>query len=879
MVTSAPRSSRTAIRTPDQRLRVFVSSTLRELADERRVVRSAIERMRLAPVMFELGARPHPPRELYRSYLAQSDVFVGIYADSYGWVAPDEEISGLEDEYNLAPRSMPKLIYIKKSTTREDRLTELIARIRTDDTAAYLPFETAEELENQVAGDLANLLAERFDESRARAETPEPDAASPLAARVPVPYTTTVGRDRAIAEVHELLARGEERVVSLVGPGGIGKSRLAIEVAIAARDVFPDGTYFVGLENVLEPALLLPTIAYSLGIRDNGEAVLEERISRALARRRVLLVLDNFEQIVDAAPVLVRLYTVAPTASFLVTSRSVLRIRGERVYEVRSLTTPAPGAPGTLERARHSAAVTLFVDRAKAAKPSFELTEENVGAVMDICRRLEGLPLAIELAAAKLRMLTPAGIAERLKHSLPLLTAAVRDLPDRHRTMRATLDWSVGLLSPRDRDLLEDLGVFAERFSLEAVEAIGAGRSWDGSAIEGITALIDGSLVKQTEVDGRPVLSLLAIVREYAIGRLKERGEADRMRTAHADYYTSLVRRDSAELRGRSQAATLVALRLELANLRAAVRHLVYTDRLDDAADFAWSLLIYWWIMGLFSGVRVWMLELLGKEQPIRPHSRAIARFFTLWSEMWQTPSEEVVAGLTECARLFAESGDEDAAAMALAARATARVLLPDPDIDTAARELEDAGDRLHRLGNGWGEAITRVSLGRVAWLRGDREEALAHFARASEVAGAGGDLFTRSVAENQIGRLLLLEGKIDEAESVFRRTLVDSVKLHHEGGVAYGLEGLCAIAAAHGDARRAGALSAAAAAIRHRIGVWDVDAFTVHSVSLATVREADPEGVAAGELEGAQLTVSEAVALALPEKERAVTTEPLSHW
>ncbi len=874
-----PGVQQSVIRTPDQRLRVFVSSTLRELADERRAVRSAIERMRLAPVMFELGARPHPPRELYRSYLAQSDVFVGIYGDSYGWVAPEEQISGLEDEYNLAPKSMPKLIYIKRSTTREDRLKELIARIQADDTAAYLPFETADDLENQVAADLANLLAERFAESRSSTEPPAADGQPSLVARVPVPYTTTIGRDREIAEVRDVLARGDDRVVSLIGPGGIGKSRLAIEVAYAARDVFPGGTYFVGLENTLEPALLLPTIAYALGIRDNGEAVLEERISRVLTSGHVLLVLDNFEQIVEVAPVLVRLYTAAPTTSFLVTSRIVLRIRGERVYEVRALATPPPGALGTLERAQQSAAVALFVDRAKAAKPSFELTEENSGAVMDICRRLEGLPLAIELAAAKLRMLTPAGIAERLKHSLPLLTAAVRDLPDRHRTMRATLDWSVGLLSARDRDLLEDLGVFAERFSLEAVEAIGVGRSWEGRAIDGITTLIDASLVKQTDVDGRPVLSLLAIVREYALGRLKERGEADRMRTAHADYYAALVRRDAGQLRGRSQAETLAALRVELANLRAAVRHLVYTDRLDDAADFAWGLLIYWWILGLFGGVRVWMLELLGKERPILPHSRAIAWFFTLWGEMWLHPSQEVVAGLAECVRLFTESGDEEAAAMALAARATARVLLPDPDIDTAARELVDAGDRLHRLGNGWAEAITRVSLGRVAWVRGDREEALAHFTRASEVAEAGGDLFTRSVAANQIGRLLLVSGKVDEADIVFRRTLVDSVRLHHEGGVAYGLEGMCAIAAAHGDARRAGALAAAAAAIRHRIAAWDVEAFTVHSISLDAMRKTDPEGVAAGEHEGAQLTVAEAVALALSEKERAVVTESLSHW
>lgn len=866
------------IRTPDQRLRVFVSSTLRELADERRAVRAAIERLRLAPVMFELGARPHPPRELYRSYLAQSDVFVGVYGDSYGWVAPGEDISGLEDEYRLAPREMPKLIYIRRSEHREARLSELIDRIRSDDTAAYLPFDDAAELGERVEADLATLLAERFDRSRTGIGESAEEAASALVARVPVPYSATIGREGEIAEVCALLAGGEHRVVSLIGPGGIGKSRLAIETAIAARRRFADGTYFVGLENVLEPGLLLPTIGYVLGIRDNGEAVLEERISRALEGRDVLLVLDNFEQIVDAAPVLVRLFTVAPSATFLVTSRVVLRIRGEQVFEVRPLATPADGAPATLERAEGSPAVQLFVDRAQAAKPSFALTAQNAGAVMDICRRLEGLPLAIELAAAKVRMLTPTGIAERLQSALPLLTAAVRDLPERHRTMRATLDWSVSLLGEQDRALLEDLSVFAERFTVEAVEAIGAGRVWDGRAIDGVTALIDSSLVKQTEIGGRTVLSLLAIVREYALGRLKDRGEADVMRAAHADYYTALVRRDAQELRSTSQASVLAALSVELANLRAAVRHLIYTDRLDDAADFAWGLLIYWWIMGLFGGVRVWMLELLGKELPIRPHSRAVAWFFALWGEMWQHPSEEVVAGLAECVRLFTESGDEDAAAMALAARATARVQLPQPDIETAARELEDAVQRLHRLGNGWGEAITRVSLGRVAWLRGDEAGALAHFRRASEVAESGGDLFTRSVAGNQIGRLLLVGGKTSEAEDFFRRTLVDSITLHHEEGIAYGLEGMCAIAAAHGDAHRAGALSAAAAAIRHRIGVFDVEAFTVHEISLDAVRRAHPEEVAAGERAGAELSVAEAVALGLPEAGEDIR-EAIAHW
>ncbi|MFK4807359.1 DUF4062 domain-containing protein [Microbacterium sp. ZW CA_36] len=879
MVTGPERTH--VIRTPDQRIRVFVSSTLRELADEREAVRSAIERLRLAPVMFELGARPHPPRDLYRSYLAQSDVFIGIYGASYGWVAPEEAVSGLEDEYNLASPEMPKLIYVKDTDTRDERLTQLIARIQADDTAAYLHFHTAADLEDHVAGDLAMLLAERFDESRvAAAAEPEPEAPT-LIGRVPVPYTPTIGREADIDAVRTLLARGTDRVVSLIGPGGIGKSRLAIETALACGDMFPDGVYFVLLEGVLEPGLLLPTIAYYLGIRDNGEAALEERIAHALADRRVLIVLDNFEQIVDAAPVLVRLYTVAPTATFLVTSRIVLRIRGERVFEVAPLTTPAGEGPASLDRATRSAAVTLFVDRARAIDADFDVTADNAGDLADICRRLEGLPLAIELAAAKVRILSPSGIAERLERSLPLLTAAVRDMPDRHKTMRATIDWSVSLLPDTQRELLEDLGVFATRFTLDAVEALGEGRSWGDEAIDALTALIDGSLVKQSEVGGRRVFSLLSLVREYALGRLKERGDAVRVRRAHADYYRGLVQRIAPGLGGSGQADAVVRLGLELPNLRAAVRHLIYTNRLDDAGDFAWSLLIYWWISGFFAEVRVWMLELLEKQhdQPITQHTRAIAWFFALWGEMWQRPSEQVIAGLGECVRLFTESGDEDAAAMALAARATARVQFSHLDTDKADAELREAVVTLSERGNTWAEAITEVSLGRLAWVRGATDDALAHFDRATSLAEARGDLFTTSVAGNLRARLNFQLGRTEDAEREFVHTLLLSIRLHYEEGVAYGLEGVCAVAAAHSEAWRAAALAVAAGEIRQRIGIFDVEAFTVHTPYLEILRGHDPQSVEAGQAAGAELTVAEAVQLALPEHEWETVADTLRTW
>src|SRR6187431_1297488 len=268
----APFRARTSpIRTPDQRLRIFVSSTLRELEEERRTVRAAIERLRLAPVMFELGARPHPPRDLYRAYLEQSDVFVGIYAERYGWIAPGEDISGLEDEYRLAPRAMPKLIYVRENADRDELLVELIGRIRTDDTASYKSYSSVDELADFVEADLATLLAERFDASRAPAAgTPEV-----VAPQVPSAYTRLIGRESELAAVSALLDDEATRLVTLLGPGGVGKSRLAIEIASATAG-FPDGAAFIALENVTEPALLIPSIAYGLGIRDTGEQSLEE---------------------------------------------------------------------------------------------------------------------------------------------------------------------------------------------------------------------------------------------------------------------------------------------------------------------------------------------------------------------------------------------------------------------------------------------------------------------------------------------------------------------------------------------------------------------------------------------------------------------------
>ncbi len=849
------------IRTPDQRLRVFVSSTLRELADERRAARGAIERLHLAPVMFELGARPHPPRSLYRSYLAQSDVFVGIYADSSGWVAPDEPVSGLEDEYNLAPGSMPKLIYIKASEHRDERLVDLIARIQADDTAAYLPFETPEQLEEQIVGDLATLLAERFDAARSALPVPEASTALDFEARVPSAYSRIIGREHDVAQVLDLIGSGEHRVVTLLGPGGIGKSRLAIETAAAAEQLFPDGTAFIALENVFEPSLLLPTIAYGLGVRDSSERALEERLALALDGRRMLIVLDNFEQIVDAAPAIVRLYSLAPDAVFLVTSRVVLRIRGERVYEVPPLATTDAAAPASVNRAAASPAAELFVERARAVKPDFALTASNTAAVVAVCQALDGLPLAIELAAARMRLLTPAGILQRIDSRLRLLVDSSRDLPERQRTLRATIEWSTGLLEEDERRLLWDLGVFSAGFTFDAVESIGAGRPWELRTVEALEVLVDSSLVSQSDVDGEPVFSMLATVREYAVDTLASLGEEREMRDAHARYMDALTRRIAPQLEGAAQRDAARRLDVERSNLRTAMRHLVDIGNADLATDIAWRLYLYWWLRGFFNEVGVWMNELLERVPDASPHARAVARFFYLWSMMWTSDKgEEVVAGLQESSDLFAASGDDFGAAMADATRGFGLISL-----GRAGEDVVELFESLRASGRPWGEALALISLGRVALSQGRMDEAVRWFEEGLAAAEAGGDPFTQTVTRHHLARLRLVAGETDVAARGFADAMRISMALEHDEGIAYAIEGLCAVAAVRGDAEIAATLAGAAEMTRQRITMFDAEQFVYHRRFLEDATTSDNEAVVREAMaRGREMSAVEAAEFAL---------------
>lgn len=481
---------------------------------------------------------------------------------------------------------------------------------------------------------------------------------------IPVPHTPLLGRERELEETRTFLR--QVRLLTLTGTGGVGKTRLALEAARRAEDLFPDGVAFVGLAPLGDAALVVPTIAQALGLREAEGRTSREALLAYLREKRLLLVLDNFEHVLEAAPEVAAMIEACPHIVVLVTSRAPLRVRGEQEYPVPPLAVPDPTHVPAVQDVAGAPAVELFIERARAASPTFELTEANAAAVAAISWRLDGLPLALELAAARVRFLGPTALLSRLDRALE--AGGARDLPERQRTMRATLDWSHNLLHGPERELFRRLSAFAGGWTLEAAEAVvAAGEVESEDVLVLLGNLVEQSLVVTEEfADGSVRYGMLEPVRQYALERLEESGETEEARERHAGYYLTLAEEIGPKLKGPDQASGLRRLETEHDNLRAALRWSVDHGEAETIARMAWSMWTFWWSSGHISEGRRWMEEALASRSDLTASTRA--KLLSVAATLGQALGdvEDTLLMIEESLALFRQLGDEEGAHYAL---------------------------------------------------------------------------------------------------------------------------------------------------------------------------------------------------------------------
>ncbi|HEY8491660.1 MAG TPA: DUF4062 domain-containing protein [Dehalococcoidia bacterium] len=831
-----------AIRTPDQRLRVFISSTLQELAAERRAARQAVAGLRLTPILFELGARPHPPRDLYRAYLAQSDVFVGIYWEQYGWVAPGMDVSGLEDEYRLAA-GLPKLIYLKEpAPERDPRLRALLDRIRRDEDVSYQKFATAEELADLVGNDLALLLTERFAAVSLTAAAPAPVlTAEPATAGQSPPVapdgrqlaavaasfglprapTALVGREEALALAVDCLQRDDVRLLTVTGAGGTGKTRLAIELAAVLRPQFPDGVYFVDLSHFDHWSQVLPAVGRRLGIVDSSLRTILDAVRTILYDRHLLLVLDNFEHVLEAAGCVGELLETVPGLKVLVTSRAPLQLRWEHEFPLAPLDTPDPTASPAPEELAKVSSVTLFVERARAVLPEFALTDANAAAVAEICRRLDGLPLAIELAVPRLKVLPPAALLARLGDRLDLLKSSTRDAPGRHRTLREAIRWSYDLLTPGERALFRRLAVFAGGCTLEAIQAVCPGEGLlEDEVLDLLHELVGKSLVvAEADSAGLPRYRLLETLREYGLEELRAAGEEEVVRARHLAWCLSLARRAASSYWSVQLPAVLEELEGERRNLFTALDWAAGTRRnVQTALMLAGLLWLFWDIRGYLLAGRQRLEQLLTlPEAAPRTPSRACALDALGWL-LGLTGAFEVAQGyLDEANGIWHELDDPGRYGWSLAFRGMIAYNLEDADV--AGERLEESLRIGRETGDAMLEGLSWFGLATVAWLRRDAAGAREYLRRALSVEDRLDVPWGKAWALFRLGVLAFLDGDYEEATTYQLESLRLRYELNDRRCTADSLGVIACLASVRGRHEEAAHLLGAAAVAREAAG------------------------------------------------------------
>jgi len=837
-------TSEKIIRTPDQRLRVFVSSTLKELGQERQAAYQAIQDLRLTPVLFELGARPHPPRRLYRAYLAQSHIFLGIYWQSYGWVAPDMQISGLEDEYRLA-KKLPKLIYIKRPAPDQDAgLKKLLKRIKSDDNVSYRYFSNADELRQLIGDDLAVLLSESFEQAQLQPGRDETisDGSEPNLASLPKPVTTLIGRQPEIETLKALLLRPDARLVTLVGPGGVGKTRLSLEVAAGLADKSDQSIYWVNLAAIHDPILVVSAIAKVLDVRERGSVTLLDSLKGYLRDKRVLLVLDNFEQVLEAGNLLSELLSAAPGLKALVTSRAALRLQGEREFPVPPLQVPAANTSESVDRITESNAVRLFIERAQAARPNFQLTQENAAVIGEIVRKLDGLPLAIELSAARLKLLPPKQILERLDNRLQLLTGGARDLPVRQQTMRNVIEWSDDLLNESQRTLFYRLGVFVGGFTLDAAEAVcNPGGKLD--VLEGVAALLDNSLVQQqNSIVDQPRFSMLETIREYALERLVQCGEDNQIRQNHGETFSELASQADPKLFSEQGEYWLDRLEMDYGNFRSAWE---WTQTSQEFYPLGWKIVFgltwFWYRRSYLNEGRQWYQKAVKQSQTLgksalRGHLLTSAGLVAMWQSDFQRAGEYMDEGL----QILRAGGDP--ADLARALFASGVLAVNQGESDRAQALLSEVFPIFQDIGQEWFQAITLLHLGNIALFQGELETAREYMQRSLTLGKRLGDRWLSASAINNFGEFARYQGNHDQAQGYYQESRDYFLSIKSFPDVARADHSLAWVAYAGGDYAQAGALFLRALELHQQLGIERGAAECLQGLSAVLGAQGQPE-------------------------------------
>jgi predicted ATPase len=688
---------------------------------------------------------------------------------------------------------------------------------------------------------------------------PVPAASPGSRAAVPVPRTPLIGREAEVAAILAALRGRGGRILTLSGPGGCGKTQLALQVAAEAAMAFPGGVCFVGLGSIADAADVAPAIAQALGLsrieRGSVEEALRGHVHRAV-RTRTLLILDNFEHLLAAAPLLVSLVECSPALNLIVTSRAVLRVSGEQCVPVSPLPVPDAARLPPLDTLAHNPAIALFVRQASARQPSFVLTAENAATLAEICRRLDGLPLAIELAAARVRILTPAQILSRLERRLSLLVGGGRDLPIRQQTLRQAIDWSHDLLTSAEKRLFRRLAVFAGSWTLEGAEAVCNPRQDpDLPILDAVSSLVDKSLIQEVGVaSGELRFAMLETVREYALEQLEASGEQPVTRRAHAAWCIVVAEEGLGPLTAARREDWLACCRHEHDNLRAALDHLIATHDAEWALRLALALADYWdRHHHRLEGYARFAALLRLPELRARTKARATAIAYA----SLLAPVLEATSGAHEALSIYRELGDlrgvvgqlnnlgvncrllgdhdgarawleesvhvcrelGDRAAIASALSNLADVLCRQGHHAEAQAALVEAHDLFGAAGHASGQAWSLNHLGDVSRAAGDRVQARRQYQRAADVFSAQGDAMGVARSAIDLGHLACEEGDLAGARELFGEALEAFIAGRHRPGIAVALEAFASAALAAGDRDRARTLATAAATVRRGAG------------------------------------------------------------